>query len=313
VGLIDAALGGDKRALARLATHIENDDDLAAVAMEQLYVRSGRAHTIGVTGPPGAGKSTLVAVLVAAMRASGRTVAVIAIDPSSALTGGAVLGDRIRMLELQSDPGIFIRSSASRGRSGGLAPSTSALIHLFDAVGYDVVLVETVGIGQEEVEVAHCVDSSVVVQVPGLGDGVQALKAGVLEIADIFVVNKADLPGAEVVSRELRALLTLSPDAGSRTTPVLQVSAKENLGIERLVEELDRHRDWLVESGALARRRHEIARFEISLQLTRLLDRRLADQSRASDITAIVDRVAERVQSPKTAAARIFDAWSTDR
>jgi LAO/AO transport system kinase len=204
MGLVDDALGGNARALARLATHIENDDELASIALERLYPLSGKAHTIGVTGPPGAGKSSLVNTLVSRLRALGRTVAIIAVDPSSPLTGGATLGDRIRMLEHQGDPGVFIRSTASRGRTGGLAPTTSGLIHLFDAVGFDVVIVETVGIGQEEIDIIHYVESVVLVQVPGLGDSVQALKAGVLEIADLYVVNKADLPGANVTARELR-------------------------------------------------------------------------------------------------------------
>lgn len=310
MGLVDDALGGSKRALARLATHLENDDELAAVASERLYPKSGRAHTIGVTGPPGAGKSTLVNRLVAALREQGGTVAVLAIDPSSPLTGGATLGDRIRMLDVQADPGVFIRSTASRGRTGGLAPTTNALIHLFDAVGYDVIIVETVGIGQEEVDIARCVDSVILVQVPGLGDGVQALKAGVLEIADIFVVNKADLPGAENTSRELRALLTLSPAESAWSPAVVTASAKEATGIDRLVKELGRHRTWLEQSDALSERRQLIARTEVAQQMQRLLEERLDQQHWLDQTSSLVARVAERLQSPRSAAEELLGRWS---
>ena len=190
MGLVDDAMGGSVRALARLASHIENDDDVARRATEQLYPLSGRARTIGVTGPPGVGKSSFVSALVSAIRRSGQTCAVIAVDPTSPLTGGATLGDRIRMLGHHGDSGVFIRSVASRGRSGGLAPATANLIHLFDAIGYDVVIVETVGIGQEEIDIVAYVESVVLLQAPGFGDAVQSLKAGVLEVADVFVVNK---------------------------------------------------------------------------------------------------------------------------
>lgn len=313
MGLVDDALSGNRRALARLATHLENDDDLARDAFERLYPRSGRAQTIGVTGPPGAGKSTLVARLIEALRSADRTVAVVAVDPSSPLTGGAALGDRIRMLDLQADPGVFIRSMASRGRTGGLAHTTSALVHLFDAVGFDVVIVETVGIGQEEIDVAGCVDSVLLVQVPGLGDSIQSLKAGVLEIADVYAVNKADLPGADATARELKALLTLAPSSGGWAPPVISVSAKDATGIDALVDRLDRHRSWLQESEHLTDRRTAIAEREISRHVQRLLAEHLGLERRDDRIAAIVEHVASREETPRAAAEQILRDWSAVR
>lgn len=309
MGLVDDALQGDVRALARLATHIENDTPVAIEALERLYSKTGRAHTIGVTGPPGAGKSSLVNEIVAKLRQQGKRVAVIAIDPSSPLTGGATLGDRIRMLELQGDPGVFIRSTASRGRTGGLAPTTAGLIHLFDAVGFDNVVIETVGIGQEEIDVVHYVESVILVQVPGLGDGVQALKAGVLEIADIYVVNKADLPGALDTARELRAMMTLAPSHSPWSAPVLAVSAKDETGIDEIVEELERHREWLAESGAGDVRRRDIAGREISGHVSSILDERLA-RGRAASTNEIITDVAERRMTPRRAADQLLSGWS---
>ncbi len=312
MGLVDEALGGNIRSLSRLATNIENDSALAQVALERLYPLSGRAHTVGVTGPPGAGKSSLVNEMVAAWRAVGKTVAVIAIDPSSPLSGGATLGDRIRMLQHQGDPGVFIRSAATRGRTGGLAPTTAGLMHLFDAAGYDIVLVETVGTGQEEIAIVHYVESVVLVQVPGFGDGVQALKAGVLEIADIYAVNKSDLPDAQATAREIRALLTLSPAGRDWAPPVVAVSARNDSGIDTLVSELERHRIWLIETGNLATRRRSVAEKEIARQLQKLLDLRLASEKRAVATDVLIDRVANRQCTPQTAATRILANWSLE-
>lgn len=310
MGLVDDALQGSVRALARLATHVENDTLLSVVALDRLYPLSGRAHTIGVTGPPGAGKSTLVNELIGAFRRLGRTVAVIAIDPSSPLTGGATLGDRIRMLEHQGDPGVFIRSTASRGRTGGLAPTTAGLLHLFDAIGFDVVIVETVGIGQEEVDIAAYVDSVVLVQVPGLGDAVQALKAGILEIADLYVVNKADMPAAHDTVRELRALLTLAPGERDWIPPVLAVSARDRTGIDDVVDALTEHRTWLNRSGSLSGRRQSAARKEIALQVTKMLDERLSLARRSAATDELVARVANRETTPRLAADAILAGWS---
>src|SRR4051812_1277002 len=293
MGLVEEVLSGDRRALARLATHFERQDELSEIALERLYPVTGRASLIVITGPPGAGKSSLIAALIPDLRSRGQTVAVIAVDPSSPVSGGAVLGDRIRMLGLQSDPGVFVRSVATRGCAGGISAGISGLTHLFDAAGFDVVIVETVGVGQEETEVRRVVDSVLLLQVPGLGDGVQTLKAGVLEVADIYVVNKRDLPGAELVSRELRMSLSLSSDQRPWPPPVVSVSAKENEEFGELADVIARHRAWMIESGELGRRRHQKARYEIEREARRLLARRI-ESSTAAATADVLELVAER-------------------
>src|SRR4051794_4771045 len=202
MGLLDRFAQGDVSALARLATYVENGDPLGIDAIGRIYPLTGNAVVVGITGPPGAGKSTLIDGMIENWRASGHRVGVIAVDPTSPVSGGATLGDRIRIRERPDDPGVFVRSMASRGRRGGLAPATAGMIHLLDATGFDRILVETVGVGQEDVDIASLAHLTILLQVPGAGDGVQALKAGLLEIADLYVVNKADLPGAELLTRE---------------------------------------------------------------------------------------------------------------
>jgi LAO/AO transport system kinase len=208
-GLVEQFRAGNRRALARILTQVENDTAAGREALRALFEASGRAHVVGVTGPPGAGKSTLVNRLIATWRGRGRTVAVVAVDPSSSLTGGATLGDRVRMMETYADEGVFIRSMATRGALGGLARATRGLVWMLDAFGFDLVIIETVGVGQDEVEVARTAHTTLLLQVPGLGDDIQAIKAGVLEIADILVVNKADRPGAGELKRDLAMMLTL--------------------------------------------------------------------------------------------------------
>lgn len=216
---------GDARALARTATGIENGDPAALETLHELEPYTGHARIVGITGPPGAGKSTLVDAIAAALREQGKTVAIVAVDPSSKITGGAIMGDRIRMQRHHGDPGIFIRSMASRGNPGGVARATAALVRLMDAAGKDYVLIETVGVGQDEIEIARVAGITVVVLVPGMGDDVQAIKAGILEIADIFVINKSDLPGAGRLEREL---------SGEWHKPIVQTVATEAKGIEDL-------------------------------------------------------------------------------
>jgi LAO/AO transport system kinase len=246
--LCTAALAGDRRALAQLLTAIENRTRLAEVAMRRLYPMAGRAQLVGVTGPPGAGKSTLVAALIAELRRAGRPVAVVAVDPSSPITGGAVLGDRVRMQAYAADPDVFIRSMASRGHSGGLASATAAAAAIFDAVGFDVVLIETVGTGQSEVEVAATADTTVVVEAPDMGDEIQAIKAGLLEVADIVVVNKGDRPGAHRTAGQLHAMLADTPRAVRPGKPqpkhpdVLVTTAVTGEGVTDLLAAIDRHR-----------------------------------------------------------------------
>ncbi len=261
--LADAAVAGDRRALARLLTAVENRTPTAEAALRRLYPSTGRAHLVGITGAPGAGKSTLVAALIAEVRAAGRAVAVVAVDPSSPITGGALLGDRVRMQAYASDDGVFIRSMASRGHAGGLAATSTNAAVVLDAAGFDLVLLETVGTGQSEVEVAAAADTTVVLEAPEMGDEVQAIKAGLLEVADIVVVNKGDRPGAQRTAAQLRAMLTSTvsphaaaghPDHGGspgderveRPRPkqpeVLITTASTGDGVPALLVALDRHR-----------------------------------------------------------------------
>jgi LAO/AO transport system kinase len=258
--LADAALEGDRRALARLLTAIENRTPVAEHALRRLYPLAGRAHLVGITGPPGAGKSTLVAALIGEVRAAGRSVAVIAVDPSSPITGGALLGDRVRMQSYAGDRDVFIRSMAARGHAGGLAATSGAAAAVMDAAGFDLVLLETVGTGQSEVEVAAAADTTVVLEAPEMGDEVQAIKAGLLEVADLVVVNKGDRPGAGRTASQLRAMLsaTAAPDPGDgRPRPkrpdVLVTTAATGDGVPELLAALDRHRAANRAAGGPAR------------------------------------------------------------
>jgi LAO/AO transport system kinase len=214
--LVDAALAGDRRALARLLTAVENRTSVAEVVLRRMYPQAGRAHLVGITGPPGSGKSTLVSALIGAARAAGRPVAVVAVDPSSPITGGALLGDRVRMQSYSNDRDVFVRSMAARGHAGGLASTSTAAAAVLDAAGFDLILLETVGTGQSEVEVAAAADTTVVLEAPEMGDEIQAIKAGLLEVADIVVVNKGDRPGAQRTASQLRAMLVAVGRAGSR-------------------------------------------------------------------------------------------------
>ncbi|MBZ5617899.1 MAG: methylmalonyl Co-A mutase-associated GTPase MeaB [Acidobacteriia bacterium] len=228
---------GDARSLARAATGVENGDPQALEILRDLAPFAGHARVVGITGPPGAGKSTLVDALASHLRRQGKTLAIVAVDPSSRFTGGAILGDRIRMQQHHADPGIFIRSMATRGTTGGLARATADLAQLMDRAGKDFVLIETVGVGQDEVEIADLAQITVVVLVPGMGDDVQAIKAGILEIADIFVINKADQPGADRVERELQGMLSL---AHGKMPPIIRTVATDGTGVEELVEMVGR-------------------------------------------------------------------------
>lgn len=270
--LVAAARAGRPRAIGRLISLVENNDPELPDLMALVAPDTGRARVVGLTGSPGVGKSTTVAALVAELRARGERVAVLAIDPSSPFSGGALLGDRVRMQQHALDPDVFIRSMATRGHLGGLAVAAPQAIRVLDAAGFDTVLVETVGVGQSEVEVAEQVDVTVVLLAPGMGDGIQAAKAGVLEIGDLFVVNKADRDGAHAVVRELRGMVALADRRpGDWKPPVLTAAAVEGTGVAELLGEIDRFLTHAADSGLLSRRRQARARREVeSLVLARL-------------------------------------------
>lgn len=261
--LLAGLLNGDQRSLAKALTLVERGGERGDDLLRAARTRTGRARVIGLTGSPGSGKSTLSDALIAAWRERGLSVAVVAVDPSSPFSGGAILGDRIRMLRWYDDDGVFIRSMAARGHLGGLAAGTLRAVALLDAAGFDRVLIETVGVGQSEVAIADAADTTVVVLTPGQGDGVQAFKAGIMEIGDVFCVNKADLPGADRVRQEVRAALDLGHGKDSWRAPVVATVAAAGQGIDDLLARLDRHHEHLEETGALAVARRRRVRAEV--------------------------------------------------
>jgi LAO/AO transport system kinase len=300
--MVERVLSGDRRALARLVTLIENEAPEAREYLAVIYPQSGRAQIVGVTGSPGAGKSTLVTQICRELRQRDLRVGVIAVDPSSPFTGGAILGDRIRMQELSGDPQVFIRSMASRGSLGGLAASTRDVARALDAAGYQVVIIETVGAGQAEVEIVREAHSVLVVTVPGMGDDIQALKAGILEIADIFVVNKADRPGADQAAAELRMLLSLVAKQPKSSdvwrVPILKTSAAQREGITELVDALFAHRVFLSQSGQLAQRNQRQVRSEVLALLQQALAQRLKQEVSEEEWRRLIDAVVERQANP---------------
>jgi LAO/AO transport system kinase len=306
--LVARSREGQPRAVARLISLVED----AAPAMREvtaaLAPHAGHARVVGITGAPGVGKSTSTSALVSAYRAQGLRVGVLAVDPSSPFSGGALLGDRVRMQEHATDPGVYIRSMASRGHLGGLAWATPQAIRVLDAAGYDVVLVETVGVGQSEVEVAGAADSTIVLLAPGMGDGVQAAKAGILEIGDLFVVNKADRDGADSTARELRHMITLGsgPRSGSSedpwSPPVLKTVASTGEGIDEVVEALESHRVWLERTGALGARRRARAAAEVEAIALDLLRRRMGDLHGDAQLDSLAARVVDGEIDPYAAA-----------
>lgn len=287
--LVGRARDGQARAVARLISLVEADSPQLAELARLLAAVPARAHVVGLTGAPGVGKSTSTSALIGALRAAGRRVGVLAIDPSSPFTGGALLGDRIRMTDHATDPGVFVRSMASRGQLGGLAAAAPQALRVLEAAGCDVVLLETVGVGQSEIEVVGLADTTVVLLAPGMGDGVQAAKAGVLEIADIFVVNKADTAEAGTVSRQLRQLRAIAAPRSDWSVPILHTVATRAEGITELAAAITAHRDWLAGSAELARRRSARAASEIEGIALAAVRRRFP--------AGAVKRLAERVQA----------------
>ena len=321
--LVAAARDGDVRAVARLLSLVEDGDERVPEIASALAPYVGTAQVVGLTGAPGVGKSTLTGALVRAYRAQGRRVAVLAVDPSSPFTGGAILGDRIRMQEHATDPGVFIRSMSSRGNLGGLAAATPQAVRVLEAAGYEIVLVETVGVGQAEVDIAALADTTLVLLAPGLGDAIQAVKAGILEIADVFVVNKADREGADATVRDLRGMLALgeriagpaggtadADDRGAWRVPVLKTVAERGDGVAEVVAAIAEHHEFLRSRGELTTRRQRRAAAEIEHLALNLLRARLAAAPSGPGLAELAADVAAGRTDPYTAAATLVAALS---
>jgi LAO/AO transport system kinase len=329
--LAEGVLGGNRLTLSRAISRVENQETDASALLTALYPHSGKAHIIGVTGAPGTGKSTLVTALAQSYRGAGMTVGIVAIDPTSPFTGGALLGDRVRMRVLAGDAGVFVRSMATRGSLGGLSKTTGDVVTVFDAAGFDRIIVETVGVGQAEVEIASTAHTTLVVEAPGLGDEVQAIKAGILEIADILVVNKADRPGMDRTLRALEMMLEIegdgaryvrhhgqllrvespveSDDEESRwKVVVMKTVATGGTGIEELRHRIEAHHNWLVESGEMALR--EQLRIANTLEniIRAELNRRIASSIPAGSLDDMVERIRRRESDPYAAATVLLAA-----
>jgi LAO/AO transport system kinase len=307
--LVERARGGDARAVARLISLVEDESPLLREVMAALAPHAGQAHIIGITGSPGVGKSTSTSALVSAYRATGKRVGVLAVDPSSPFSGGALLGDRVRMQDHATDAGVFIRSMASRGHLGGLAWTTPQALRVLDASGFDVVLVETVGVGQSEVEIAGMADTTVILLAPGMGDGIQAAKAGILEVGDIYVVNKADRDGVQNVTRDLRAMLALAergPDAW--VPPILKTVASRNEGVDEVVTAIEDRLTWMTGNGVLTERRRSRARDEIEAIAMTALRSRFAHLHGDARLDVLAAKVADGSTDPYSAADELIDA-----
>lgn len=305
--LVEGVCAGERRAVARAITLVENGDPRAEALVGELYPRTGRAATVGVTGPPGVGKSTLIGALTAHVRALDRTVGVISVDPSSPFTGGAVLGDRIRLADHFLDRGVFIRSMATRGHHGGVAEATLQAALILDASGSDVLFLETVGTGQSEIEIARVADTVLLVLMPGSGDSVQALKAGIMEIPDVIAINKREHPHARTMLREVRAVLALTPDR-DWSPPIVATEALEGAGIDELWEAIESHRAHLAEDGRLEERRRRSLSAEVfSLAAARAgahLERAVADDP---ELRRLLDEVKARTLDPLAAVREILE------
>ena len=305
--LVARAREGDPAAVARLITLVEDASPALREVMSALREHAGRAHVLGITGAPGVGKSTSTNALVSALRRAGKRVGVLAIDPSSPFSGGALLGDRVRMGDHALDRDVYIRSMGARGHLGGLAWSTPQAVRVLDAAGCDVVIVETVGVGQSEVEVAGLADTTLVLLAPGMGDGIQAAKAGILEIGDVYAVNKADREGADRTRRELRMMLTMGQRSeGAWRPPVVKTVASTGEGIDELLGEIDRHAAWLEDSGELARRRTLRARHEVEAIALSTLRERWGRAGAGADLDALAARVAHGDLDPYGAAEELL-------
>jgi LAO/AO transport system kinase len=308
--LAERVLAGERLALARLLTQVENDTPTGQAALDALFPHTGRAHLVGITGAPGTGKSSLANQLTRAIRAQANAprVGILAVDPSSPFSGGAMLGDRIRMKDASGDPEVFIRSSASRGQLGGLARTTLGMVQALDAAGYPLIFIETVGAGQSEVEIARLAHTVIVVDAPGLGDDIQALKAGILEIADLLVVNKADLPGVENTLRGLQAMLdqAFAARPNAWKPPLLRVSATTGEGIPGVMQALEEHRAHLANSGEWQRREQERITHDFQLRLHTALYQRWEAQLEPAALQGVMERLTARRISPRQAVVELL-------
>ncbi|MBA4376209.1 MAG: methylmalonyl Co-A mutase-associated GTPase MeaB [Anaerolinea sp.] len=322
---VDSILSGNRLTLSRLLTEVENETGAGKTALNELFTRSGRAHLIGVTGAPGTGKSSLVNRVVQLIRRERKlTVAIVAIDPSSPFTGGAILGDRVRMRDLAGDQGVFIRSMASRGELGGLARATAGIVQILDAAGYDLILIETVGAGQSEVDVARLAHTTIVVESPGMGDDIQAIKAGILEIADILVINKADMPGVENTERALRANLELGysnrvngksghglfiekliESSDEWIPPIIKTIAIEETGIPEVIVAINNHREYLQRTGLYQLRDRERLKNEFEHQLQHVLMENWKSTSSPKAVADVLEEVFQRSRSPGNAVEQL--------
>ena len=315
--IVERLLNGDRRAVARLISMIENGDQQAVKALSELHSHTGNAHIIGVTGPPGAGKSTLVDKLAKSYRQLNKNIGIIAVDPSSPFTGGAILGDRVRMNDLNTDPGVFIRSMGTRGHLGGLSRATADVIKVFDAYGMDKIIVETVGAGQSEVEIASHAHTTLLVEMPGLGDDIQTIKAGIMEIGDIFVINKADRDGVDRTEAEIRTMLSLSPEEREWHPPVLRTIANSDEGVEDLRDEIEKHYEHLQSSGQMELMGHERTREEfieiLKANVTKYIIERSIDQKKFDEL---LKKIISRQIDPYSAAQELtedFEGSLTNR
>lgn len=310
--LVERARTGDARAVARLISLVEDASPLLREVMAGLAPYTGNAQIVGITGSPGVGKSTSTSAMVKALRATDKRVGVLAVDPSSPFSGGALLGDRVRMQDHATDPDVYIRSMASRGHLGGLAWTTPQALRVLDAAGCDVVLVETVGVGQSEVEIASLADTTLVLLAPGMGDGIQAAKAGILEIGDVYVVNKADRDGADQVRRDLRNMIALSSDRGENSwkPPIVLTVAQTGQGVDEVVEAIEKHRAWMESSGELDRRRVRRARNEIEAIAVTALRERWGDVHAYTELDSLAEQVVAGESDPYRAADQLLESFT---